>query len=88
MQELLLLTFLFMNWQITVQQKRLIYFFLDFCILGLRNYKQYMYFLRLVLATVKQRSRLVLKRWRKQPKKIRAHTEVPREILAFWQTKR
>ena len=68
--------------------KRLIYFSLDFCILGLRNYKQYMYFVRLVLATVKQKFRLVLKRWRKPPEKIRARIEVPREILAFWQTKR
>ena len=81
-----------MNWQITVQQKRKIYFSLDFRIvpysIGLRIYKQYMYFLVLVLATLKQRSLLLLKRWRKPPEKIRAHTEVPREILSFWQTKR
>ena len=52
------------------------------------SFFQYMYFLRLVLATVKQRSRLVLKRWGKPPEKIRARTEVPREILAIWQTKK
>ena len=34
-----------------------------------------MYFLTLVLATVKQRARLVWKRWRKPPEKIRTRTE-------------
>ena len=45
--------------------------------------QQYMYFLRLVLATIKQRSRLE-EMEKKPPEKIRARcTEVSREILAF-----